>query len=398
MYHLHRLFSLSSMITLTFLTSSVLAQVATPPGGGNQRSQVCQWMGEVEVCVTYNSPDVTLPSGKSRRGEIWGKLVPYGLYEQPWLEEEGEKRMAKPWRAGANENTVITFSHDVAVEGKLLQAGTYGVFYIAGEETWELILSNDSDKWGAYFYDENQDALRVKITPKTANYHEWLTYEFTTRKLESTTLTLYWEDLQVPVRITVPDVHQVYLNAISKALSSHQMEYWYNWQEAAQYCLDNNVELEQGLAWAEKAINQGWVGEANFNSIRTKAELLIALGRTQEGDSLLQFAIQYTGGVFDLHNYGRKLLSRGQIMEALAVFKINAEKHPNYWVSQLGLARGYGAAGDFDQAKSHLDQAKALMPADELRIRKIALEVLTEQISKNEAPQVYLAPGWVQVY
>ena len=398
MYCSQRLLTSGFIITLMFLTSSAMAQVASPPGGDNQRSKVCQWMGEVEVCITYNSPDVTLPSGKSRRGEIWGKLVPYGLYEQPWLEAEGEAPVAKPWRAGANENTVITFSHDVAVEGQLLKAGTYGLFFLVGEQTWELILSHDADKWGAYFYDEQQDALRVQVVPEPANYHEWLTYEFTNRKLDSTTLTLFWEDLKVPVRMNVPDVHQVYLDAMRKALSSHKIEYWYNWQEAAQYCLDNNVALEQGLAWAEKAIDQGWVGEANFNTLRTRAEILMALGRIQEGDSLLQFAIRYAGGVFDLHNYGRKLLSQDRIVEAQAVFKTNAGKHPDYWVAQLGLARGYAAAGDFKKATVYLNKAKALMPANELRIRKIAVEVLTEQVAKKETPVVYLAPGWVQVY
>ena len=87
MITLSRFFSLSLSLTMLLIVTLSTAQVAIPPGGGNQRSKVCQWMGEVEVCVTYNSPDVTLPSGKSRRGEIWGKLVPYGLYAQPWLEE-----------------------------------------------------------------------------------------------------------------------------------------------------------------------------------------------------------------------------------------------------------------------------------------------------------------------
>jgi len=83
-------------------------------------------MGEIEVCITYNSPDVREPSGKSRRGEKWGKLVPYRLSEERWIEIGSEPTVPKPWRAGANENSMITFSHDV------------------------LILSKDSKKWGAY--------------------------------------------------------------------------------------------------------------------------------------------------------------------------------------------------------------------------------------------------------
>ncbi|MEL7003359.1 MAG: DUF2911 domain-containing protein, partial [Bacteroidota bacterium] len=183
-----RLSLIATLILLFSSLSHINAQLTRPPQSGNQKSKICQWMGEVEVCVTYNSPDVTLPSGKSRRGEIWGKLVPYGLYIQTWLEVEGEAPIPKPWRAGANETSVITFSHDVLIEDKSIKAGSYGLFFIAGEKEWELILSNDVNTWGAYFYDEKNDALRVKLTPEKAEYREYLTFDFVTKKLESTTV------------------------------------------------------------------------------------------------------------------------------------------------------------------------------------------------------------------
>src|SRR5882762_10938380 len=96
------------------------AQISVPPLADNQKSKVSQWMGIVELSVTYNSPDVTSPSGESRRGNIWGKLVPYGLSEERWLENEGQPTTAKPWRAGANETTVFSTSHDVLIEGEKL--------------------------------------------------------------------------------------------------------------------------------------------------------------------------------------------------------------------------------------------------------------------------------------
>jgi tetratricopeptide (TPR) repeat protein len=387
-----------SLLLILITSFNIKAQVAGPPNGDNQRSKVCQWMGEVEVCVTYNSPDVTMPSGKSRRGEIWGKLVPYGLSKERWLESGNEPTVLKPWRAGANENTVITFSHDVVIEEKQVPAGRYGLFFITGEKEWELILSKDSKKWGAYLYNDKNDALRVKVIPKKAEYREWLTYDFTTKNPSSATLVLFWEELQIPVHINIGDIHKVYIEQIKNDLTSKKMFYWYNWHDAAKYCLDNNVELELGLEWAEKAINQGWIGNANFATLKTKAEILQALNRKKEADSLMQFALRYVGGVFELHNYGRELLAKNNVEEAMKVFNLNAAKSPNYWVSQLGLARGYAAMGDLKTALKYAYVAKKIIPKQELGERHWALDVFIKQAEKKEIPNIYLQPGWFQVY
>ena len=56
------------------------AQLQLTPSGGNQKSVVTQYMGgHAHVTIIYNSPDVTSPQGQSRRGQIWGTLVPYGM-------------------------------------------------------------------------------------------------------------------------------------------------------------------------------------------------------------------------------------------------------------------------------------------------------------------------------
>src|SRR5690349_25107700 len=100
-----------SLVILVILVTSAFSQpIATPPSGGNQKSRVSQWIGPVEVTITYNSPDVTGPDGKSRKGHIWGELVHYGYIDQGY----GTSKAA-PWRAGANETTTISFSHDVKI-------------------------------------------------------------------------------------------------------------------------------------------------------------------------------------------------------------------------------------------------------------------------------------------
>jgi Protein of unknown function (DUF2911). len=123
------------VVMLGILTSVVSwAQMTLPPNGNNQKSEVSQYLGLVKVTIVYSSPDV---AGR----EIWGKIVPYGLTEQNPL----------PWRAGANENTTISFSHDVDVEGKPIKAGTYGLHMIPGQEEWTIIFSNNIVGMGKFF-------------------------------------------------------------------------------------------------------------------------------------------------------------------------------------------------------------------------------------------------------
>ena len=128
--------TLLAIMAFAFLQFS-LAQLSLPPGGGNQKSVTTQYIGAlVYVTVTYNSPDVTSPQGEDRTGKIWGQLVPHGMNNLGF----GSAKES-PWRAGANENTTIQFSHDVEVQGQPIKAGTYG-FHIITQETgdWTIIF------------------------------------------------------------------------------------------------------------------------------------------------------------------------------------------------------------------------------------------------------------------
>jgi len=170
------------------LTLSIAAQshLTLPWDGENQKARVSQWMGLVEVTITYFSPDIQGPGGEDRRGKIWGDLVPYN---------QGDPY---PWRAGANRNTTISFSHDVTVEGQALSAGTYGLHMIPSPSEWIVIFSHNATSWGSFTYQQEEDALRVTVRPRKAStYAEWLTYEFTERLPDKTLAVLIEPVVQV---------------------------------------------------------------------------------------------------------------------------------------------------------------------------------------------------------
>jgi hypothetical protein len=144
----------------------------------SSKAGVFQTLGITDVDVSYSRPGV-----KNRK--IWGELVPYN----------------KVWRAGADEATKITFSTDVTIEGKKLPAGAYGFFAIPGENEWTLIFNKIADQWGAFTYNESEDALRIKVKPVPNSNQEWLLYSFTDMTPTTAQLNLIWEKIKVSFKI-----------------------------------------------------------------------------------------------------------------------------------------------------------------------------------------------------
>jgi hypothetical protein len=349
-------------------------KLTEPPQGGSQRASVTQYIGLVKMTIDYGSPSVVSPQGEDRTGKIWGKLVPYGLSDLGF----GPAGL-KPWRAGANENTTISVSHDVIVEGQKLPAGVYGVHIIPeADKDWTLIFSKNSAAWGSYFYRESEDALRVKVKPQPAEMHQWLTYEFTERKANAATAALMWEKLKVPFRIEVPNIAQYYVEQMRKELQNETGFVSEPWTCAVQYCVQNNVNLEEAAQWAEYAISGQFVGEKNFKTLSTKAMVLAKIGKTKEADDLMKQALPM-GAMQDVHNYGRQLLSEKRGQEALEVFKMNAKKNPDVFTTNMGLARGYSAVGDYKQAVKFAKQALSQAPNAQNK------DLVEEAIKKLEA-------------
>jgi hypothetical protein len=144
------------------------------------KASVLQTVGFTEVRIDYNRPGV-------KERVIWGGLVPYN----------------KVWRAGANEATKFTFSTDVKINGKTIKAGSYSFFVIPTKENWTIIINKVADQWGAFEYNEAEDALRFEVTPEEGGMQEWLAYTITKTSDNSAIVRLEWEKLKVPFTIEV---------------------------------------------------------------------------------------------------------------------------------------------------------------------------------------------------
>ncbi|HEY0740316.1 MAG TPA: DUF2911 domain-containing protein [Chryseosolibacter sp.] len=348
------------IVVLVVLAGAAFAQgVTVPPSGGNQKSSVTQWIGPVSVTINYSSPNVTAPNGENRTGKIWGGVAHYGLIDQGF----GSSKAA-PYRAGANENTTISFSHDVQIDGKKIKAGTYGLFLIVQKEgpyTW--ILSNNSQSWGSFFYNPEEDALRSESTPTDAAYTEYLTFGFDTRELTTATAFLQWENKRVPLKIDVPNARELYVDIIRNELRSAKGFDYRNIQTAVNFCVQNRINLEEALTWAEYAISSP-VGTEDFGSLRTKASVLNALNREAEAEVIMQQALNHpTADVSAIHQYARSLLQAGKKEKALEIFKLNRQRHPqDKFTTFVGLARGYAAIGDNKNAIKNWEMALKNLP------------------------------------
>lgn len=352
------LFYWASFLVVTAFSAS--AQLKMPADGGNKHASVSEQIGLTTVAITYDRPAV-----KGRDGKIWGDLVHFGFKDLGF----GTSKAA-PWRAGANENTVLSVSNEVKIEGKTLPAGTYGLFMAVYADSAVVIFSKNHSSWGSYFYDPREDALRVRVTPrKDQPFTERLTYEFTDQTDNAATVALAWERWRIPFRVEV-DLHRDVLASLRNQLRTNTGFNAQNWAQAVNYCLQNNVNLDEALTWADYALNAPFVGQKTFQTLSAKAQVLAKLNRTAEADALMKEALPL-GSVQELHGYGRSLLNQKRVADALEVFKLNAQKNPNVFTTNVGLARGFSASGDY---KTALKYAKAALPQapDDLNRRSVA--------------------------
>ena len=344
------IFTTSILISfLLFACASITkAQLTTLPDGGNKKASVSELVGITEVTINYNRPGV-----KKRDGHIWGELVPPGYVDQGF----GPSKAA-PWRAGANEGTNIEFSTDVKIEGQTLPAGKYGFFVAYDPNECTLIFSKNSTSWGSFFYDPAEDVLRVKVKPVPADKSvERLKYEFTDQTPGSAVVALQWEKLVIPFKIDV-DLVATQLASFRKELRTDKGFTWESWDQAALYCAQHKTNLDQALLWADSATSRNFGGDMNFKPYSTKAKVLDSLGRSDEASAVIKKALPLASET-DLYTYARAFTLQKKGVEALQIFKMNYAKHPDDFISNMGMARGYSAVGDYKKAVTYAQKAGA---------------------------------------
>jgi len=345
--------------------AAINAQMDLPPSGGNPRARISEEVGITDISIKYARPDVA-----GREGKIWGDLVSYGFTSDNFI--TGKK--TSPWRAGANENTTISFEHDVKLEGKNVKAGTYGLHFAIRPDSILLILSNQANAWGSYYYEENDDALRVTLKPIVQEKStEWLKYEFISHKEKSCTIAMFWEKWMIPFTVEV-DVESIVLASLRDQVEGQKGFNGTNMIQASQYCFNKNINLEEAVGWAQRAIT-GFGGQKSYPSLRNLATGYEKLNKLNQADSIMVEALtmanvnQYTG-------YGRALISQKRMDKAMEVFISNQKKNGDVFAVNNGLMYGYAAKSDFKKALQSAEKAMAQAPND------AAKKTLEGQIAK----------------
>ena len=264
--------------------------------------------------------------------------------------------------------------HDVKVEGQPLKAGTYGLFMAMGAGDVTIIFSQHIDAWGSFYYDEKYDALRVNVKPVALDKSvEWLKYEFIEQREKYCVIAMQWEKLSVPFRIDV-DVDNIVISRIREELSSRKGFMPALILQAAQYCFNKNINLEEALQWSIRAID-GVGGQKTYITLRNLATAYEKLNRIAEADSTMKEALtiatanQYTA-------YSKILITQKRADRALEVLLASQKRYGDIFGVNNGLMSGYSAKGDFKTAIKYAEKAMAQAPND------AAKKTLEAQVAK----------------
>ncbi len=238
-----------------FLVSSSPAQLELPRV--SPQATVSQTIGITEIKIDYCSPGV-----KGR--VIWGELVPYN----------------EMWRTGANQATTISFSTDVMVDGNKLEKGKYSFFTIPSPSSWTLVFSKQSDLWGTSGYKQEQDALRIQVTPQSAGFREWMMFFFDEITDNSVKTILHWEKLQVAFTVKA-SVNELVLSKAQSVIS------WRTPYQAANYAFNQNLDMAQVQKWLEISL----LTEKNYWNTALHARVLDKQGKRKEAVKIMDEAI-----------------------------------------------------------------------------------------------------------
>ena len=319
---------------LLLVSLSLAAQAPIRLPEASPAASAGQTIGVTDINIAYHRPAVN-------NRKIWGGLVPYD----------------SPWRAGANENTTISFSTPVKVEGQALPAGTYAFYAIPSASQWSLIFSKFAGDWGVYNYDPAEDALRVTVTPRAvADSQERLSYTFDDVTNNSVVASLRWEKLRVPMKIEVDVPATVHASIVNTLRGG---KHWdaNAWAAAARWEMRNGSP-DTALEYADHALSLA----VTATTLRTRAAVI-----EKKGDAK---------GAADLRDRAKSLMTEADTIgigystlsgakkydDAIAFLNNYTAAHPNsseLWRVYAGLGETYAAKGDAAKSKEFYDKAMA---------------------------------------
>jgi len=238
---------------VTFGASTLNAQLQRPMA--SPLGKIEQKVGLTDIKVEYSRPS------KNNR-VIFGDVVPFN----------------ELWRTGANENSIISFSDDVVIDGKTLAKGKYALFTIPKADEWEVVFYSVIDNWGTpEIWDETKVALRTNAKSEIYdNFVESFTISIDNLDLNFAVLEFSWEKTHVTLKFEVPTKNTAIAN-IEKVLSGPSAGDYFS---SAQYLFQSNVDLEKALTYVDKALEMK--KEKPFWYYRLKSLIQAKLGAKKE--------------------------------------------------------------------------------------------------------------------
>jgi tetratricopeptide (TPR) repeat protein len=227
----------------------------------------------------------------------------------------------------------------------------------------DIIFSNNSSSWGSYFYDSQEDQLKVTVNTQETSMTERLTYDFVDIGTNSTVAVLDWEKKRFPFKIEF-DVHAIVVANAKEELRGVKGFGWQGPVSAANYCLQNDYALEQGMKWADQAVSN----DKNFNTLFVKAGLTTAMG--QDAADLYEEAASLANKN-QLNFLGYQAMGAGNNQQALEYFKLNLKRNPDDPNMHDSLAECYKNSGEEKEAIKHFKKSLSMNPPANVKANSI---------------------------
>lgn len=190
------------------------------------------------------------------------------------------------WRTGANAATTLTFGDEVTIGGTKIPAGKYGLLSIPDPAEWTIIISKQTDVTSPDAYKQDQDVVRVKVKPMQLPFPiETFTISFDDLKSNSCNLSLMWGTAYLMLPITT-DVDGKVMKQIDNIMNKDNKPYY----NAASYYFDNGKDMEQALAWVNKATEAAPNAQPWVHTLKTR--ILAKMGKKAEAIAAANNAIR----------------------------------------------------------------------------------------------------------